>query len=144
MAEPAPPSQQDSHPEVTLGVTAASESPDGADAEINCILFANKPNYSGNKITGTGGISSCSGGTPVACSSEVDLQVYLAGPGWVTSAASGRQHKCPPPARSTSATQECDPQPDSWSYRSETLGTITAGTTSSGVATSGILNVKCL
>ncbi|MEU3341940.1 hypothetical protein [Streptomyces sp. NPDC006668] len=123
---------------------ASQASPDSANAEISCDLFASKPNYSGGKITGTGGISSCSGGTPLACNSEVDLQIYLSGPGWTTAAASGRQYKCPPPARSTTASLSCKSSDETYSYRSETLGTITAQSTSSGVVTSPALNVKCL
>lgn len=30
----------------------------------NCEFHASKPNLSGTRVTGTGGISSCSGGTP--------------------------------------------------------------------------------
>ncbi|MFF3920580.1 hypothetical protein ACFYZB_45765 [Streptomyces sp. NPDC001852] len=112
---------------------------------VYCDLFANKPNYSGGKITGTGGISSCSPHTPFSCSSEADLQIYLTGPGrWETQAASPRQHSCPPPARSTKASSSCDPSSTTYSYRTETLGTIYYGETSSGTAYSNVLNVKCL
>ncbi|UUU32290.1 hypothetical protein JIX56_21585 [Streptomyces sp. CA-210063] len=140
MAEPAPPSEQIGNPEVTLRV---EESPDAAEA-ITCQIFANKPNYSGGKITGTGGLSSCAGGTPLACNSEVDLQIYLSGPGWTTAGASPRQHRCPPPARSTTASVSCESTSQTYSYRSQTLGTITAGSTDSDTATSSTLNVKCL
>ncbi|MEU5893087.1 hypothetical protein ABZ835_40570 [Streptomyces sp. NPDC047461] len=111
---------------------------------IKCALFANKPNYSGSRITGTGGISGCVPEAPDACASEVDLEFYLPGPGWVTAAASARQTKCPPPARSTTAALACDSTADTYSYRSVTLGTIVHDGTSSNTATSAVLNVKCL
>ncbi|MCX5357345.1 hypothetical protein OG864_00935 [Streptomyces sp. NBC_00124] len=110
---------------------------------VTCALFASKPNYSGSKITGTGGISGCTG-TPDACASEVDLEVYLSGPGWVTAATSARQLKCPPPARSTTASLSCDSSASTYSYRTVTLGTIVHDGTDSNTATSAVLNVKCL
>ncbi|MGW2240793.1 hypothetical protein [Streptomyces sp. NPDC001759] len=107
-------------------------------------MYASKPNYSGSKITGTGGISSCEPSTPDACSSEADVEVYLSGPGWVTAAASSRQHKCPPPSRSTTASLSCDPSSETYSYRTVTLGAIVHEGTDSGTATSTTLKVKCL
>ncbi|MFF3968074.1 hypothetical protein ACFYZI_41805 [Streptomyces griseorubiginosus] len=139
-AEPAPPSESQANPEVSLNVGGA-ESPQHI---ITCALFANKPNYSGGKITGTGGISGCVPSAPDACSSEADVEVYLSGPGWVTAGASSRQHKCPPPARSSTATVSCDPSSTTYSYRTVTLGTIVHEGTDSNTATSNLLNVKCL
>ncbi|MFD3842720.1 hypothetical protein ACFWWC_41800 [Streptomyces sp. NPDC058642] len=65
-----------------------------------------------------GRISGCTG-TPDACANEVDLEVYLSGPGWVTAAST-------------------------YSYRTATLGTIVHDGTDSNTATSAVLNVKCL
>ncbi|MFG2463604.1 hypothetical protein ACGFWE_42120 [Streptomyces sp. NPDC048523] len=84
---------------------------------ITCALFANKPNYSGGKITGTGGISGCAPSTPDAGSSA-------------------RQHNCPPPARSTTAPVNCDSTSTTYSYRTVTLATIVHEGTDSGTATS--------
>ncbi|MEU6175829.1 hypothetical protein ABZ832_28465 [Streptantibioticus parmotrematis] len=121
---------------------------DGAkpnDAECN--LFANKPNYSGSTITGTGGILSCSGDY-AACASEITLQVYLPGPGlWEPAAASVRQSLCPPPARSSTAyDRNCEKQPETYAYRVETVGTVTTagGGTGSKVFYGSQLNVACL
>ena len=139
-ADPAPPSASKANPNVLLKV-GDDRSPEHV---ITCALFANKPNYSGSKITGTGGISGCVPEPPDACSSEADLEVYLSGPGWVTAATSARQHKCPPPARSTTATLSCDPSSETYSYRTVTLGTIVHEGTDSNTSTSTTLNVKCL
>ncbi|MFI2765531.1 hypothetical protein ACH5A3_43140 [Streptomyces echinatus] len=128
---------------MTLEASGTSE--EAVRDTVYCDLFANKPNYSGGKITATGGISSCSPHTPFSCSSEADLQIYLTGPGrWVVHAAGARQHSCPPPARSSKASFDCDPSSTTYSYRTETLGTIYYGETSSGTAHSNVLNVKCL
>lgn len=81
----------------------------------------------------------------MSCNSEVDLQIYLSGPG-----AMGRRGERPPtvqlspPLRSTTASVACSSSPDTYSYRSETLGTILASSTSTGTAVSDVLNVKCL
>lgn len=97
-AESTPPGASKARPKTTLTVEDAN-SPEHV---ITCTLFANKPNYSGGKITGTGGISGCVSSTPDACASEVDLELYLPGPDeWTMAAPSSRQLKCPPPARST-------------------------------------------
>ncbi|MFI7320162.1 hypothetical protein [Streptomyces venezuelae] len=95
-----------------------------ADAVIVCKLFANKPNYSGGKITATGGIKSCSPRPPDACSFEADLEFYQQdgpGPGvWVTRASSRRGNTCPPPARSKTAAGSCSPSSKTYSYRTLT------------------------
>ncbi|MDT9701114.1 hypothetical protein [Streptomyces sp. P17] len=120
------------------------EDADSPQHVITCTLFANKPNYSGGRITGTGGISGCVPSTPDACASETEVEVYLSGPGWQTAAQSPRQYKCPPPARSTTAALSCDPISTTYSYRTVTLGTIVHEGTDSGTSTSTVLNVKCL
>lgn len=53
-------------------MTAQDTSP---EAVSECDFCASKPNHSGSRMTGTGGIRTCSGG-PVACTSEVDLGCY--------------------------------------------------------------------
>jgi hypothetical protein len=137
-ADPVPSSDSTPHPTATMQVGSSPAH------VITCALFANKPNYSGNKITGTGGLSGCVPGPPDACSSEADLEVYLSGPGWVTAAASARQHSCPPPARSTTASLICDSSPATYSYRTLTLASIVHEGTDSNTSTSTVLNVKCL
>jgi hypothetical protein len=139
-ADPAPPSESKANPKVILEVGGV----DSPEYVITCALFANKPNYSGGKITGTGGISGCVPNAPDACASEADVEVYLSGPGWTTAATSARQHKCPPPARSTTAKLSCDPSSSTYSYRTVTLGTIVHEGTDSNTSTSAVLNVKCL
>lgn len=141
-AEPAPPEESQANPEVTLAVSGDEQSP--ADTVI-CDLYASKPNYSGGKITGTGGIRSCTPHAPYSCNSEDDVQLYLTGPGtWTTVASSPRQYNCPPPSRSTTATLSCDSTSATYSYRTFVVGSIFYGTTDSGTATSSVLNVKCL
>ncbi|MGW3148827.1 hypothetical protein ACWDG1_29960 [Streptomyces sp. NPDC001177] len=143
VADPAPPSATKAEPIVKL--TAGGATGGSVQDTVYCDLFANKPNYSGGKITATGGISACHPHTPFSCSSEADLQIFLTGPGvWETHATSRRQHNCPPPARSSTASADCDPSSTTYSYRTETLGTIYYGETSSGTAHSNVLNVKCL
>lgn len=140
-AEPAPPGASKANPKATLAVKDA-HSPKHV---ITCAMFANKPNYSGGKITATGGISGCVPSTPDACASEVDLELYLPGPDeWTTVAASSRQHRCPPPARSTTATLSCDSTSTTYIYRTKTLATIVHEGTDSGTSTSSTLHVKCL
>lgn len=112
---------------------------------VTCTAFANKPNYSGGTITGTGGISSCTPHAPDACASETTVEIYLSGPGaWEPAGASKRQALCPPPARSTTATVSCDPASSTYSYRTETLATIVYGSTDSTTVCSSQLNVACL
>ncbi len=140
-ADPAPPGASKVKPEATLSVKDV-RSPKHV---ITCALFANKPNYSGGKITATGGISGCVPNAPDACASEVDLELYLPGPDqWTTAAASSRQHKCPPPARSTKATLSCDSTSTTYIYRTKTLATIVHEGTDSNTSTSRTLHVKCL
>ncbi|MFG3353794.1 hypothetical protein [Streptomyces sp. NPDC048001] len=141
VADPAPPAASKPKSGVTLTVGGG----ESAQHIITCALFANKPNYSGGIITATGGMSGCVPSTPEGCASEVDLQVYLSGPGvWSTAAASTRQTRCPPPARSTTARMNCDSDTTSWSYRTDTLASICHdGTTDSNTSTSAVLSVKC-
>ncbi|GGY34847.1 hypothetical protein GCM10010384_47360 [Streptomyces djakartensis] len=140
-AESTPPGASKARPITTLTVEDA-KSPAHV---ITCTLFANKPNYSEGKITGTGGISGCAPSTPDACASEADLELYLPGPDeWTTVAASSRQHRCPPPARSTTAALSCDSTSTTYIYRTKTLGTIVHEGTDSGTATSRTLHVRCL
>jgi hypothetical protein len=118
------------------------------DARITCKLFANKPNYSGSKITATGGIKSCTPRPPAACSYEADLEFYQQdgpGPGaWVTRASSSRGHSCPPPARSKKAAGSCHPSSKKYSYRTLTIGAITgSGGTDTGAKSGSVLTVKC-
>lgn len=135
-AEPDPPGTK-ANPRATLTV--------GSPAHvITCALFANKPNYSGGKITATGGISGCVPNAPDACASEVDLEVYIPGAGqWSTAASSRRQLSCPPPARSTAATMSCDPSSTEYIYRAKTLATIVHEGTDSNTSTSSTLHVRC-
>ncbi|GHE71910.1 hypothetical protein GCM10018785_45210 [Streptomyces longispororuber] len=120
----------------------------GVEAEVKCTLFANKPNYSGSKLTATGGIRKCTPRPPAACAFEVELQFYEQngpGPGtWVTHATSDRSRACPPPSRSEKAGASCRPAPKKYSYRTLTYGAIVdGGGTDTGSATSGVLAVKC-
>lgn len=125
-------------------LTVSSPGTRAVQDTVTCTFYASKPNYSGGRITGTGGISSCSPHAPYACNSEVDLEVYLVGPRvWQTVAASNRQYSCPPPLRSTTAAMSCSSTSISYSYRTKTLGTVVYGTTSSGTWDSAVLSVQC-
>lgn len=143
-AAPAPPGASDPHNSAMLEVreTKAGASPNVA----NCEMFANKPNYSGNVVTGTGGIKSCTG-DPVSCTHEVTLEVYLT-PGWTPAASSGPPVPgCPPPARSSiTHNYNCKLQSSQYSYRTETLGTLVdaEGQTDSHPYVGAVLNVSCL
>jgi hypothetical protein len=117
-------------------------------AAVTCEVFANKPNLSGTRITGTGGISSCTGGSPASCNSEVDVEFYNNYSGtWMTGGSGPRQYSCPPPLRSSSASATCESHPGdpNTAWRSFTLGTIVAygGGTSTGRAYSSVLYVPC-
>ncbi|MFL4953025.1 hypothetical protein ACJ6WE_38375 [Streptomyces sp. MMS24-I31] len=140
-ADPAPPWASRANPEVTLQADGSGQR--SAQDTVKCTLFANKPNYSGGKITGTGGISSCTPHAPYSCNSEDDVQIYLTA-GWTTAASSPRQYNCPPPSRSTTTSLSCDSTSTAYSYRTLTVGSIFYGTTDSGTATSSVLSVKCL
>jgi hypothetical protein len=123
--------------------TLSIASPEAA----TCTFFANKPNYSGSTITGTGGFSKCAGSV-ASCSSEATLQYYLSTPAlWEPVGASARQSLCPPPLRSSTARNvNCTPQPFQYSYRTETIGSIvdTDGLVDSGSIEGPTLNVACL
>lgn len=131
-------------PEVTLSVDA-SPSP---KAVITCTLYASKPNHSGSRITGTGGISACAGGTPSACNSEVDVQFYNKySSQWMTGGSGPRQTLCPPPLRSSSASATCTNHPGdpNTAWRTVTVGSIvSSGGTDSGTAYSAVLYVPCV
>lgn len=143
-ADPAPPGASTPHnsPMLTVHETKAGASPTVAI----CEMFANKPNYSGSIITGTGGIKSCSG-DPVTCIHEVTLEVYLT-PGWTPAASSGPpKGGCPPPARSSiTHNYDCEHQPTTYSYRTETLGSMVdaEGQHDSHPSAGAVLNVACL
>lgn len=89
----APPPNPDP-PEVTVTVQDASP-----EAVTECNFYASKPNHSGSRMTGTGGIKTCSGG-PVACTSEVDLEFYNDFSNMWYTAGTAHQSKCAPPLRS--------------------------------------------
>ncbi|MFJ2847731.1 hypothetical protein ACIPD2_39900 [Streptomyces griseofuscus] len=42
---------------------------------MSCTFNALRPNHSGSRMTGTGGIKTCVG-APAACNSESDLEFY--------------------------------------------------------------------
>jgi hypothetical protein len=128
-------------PEVTVAVQDASP-----EAVTECDFYASKPNHSGSRMTGTGGIKTCSGG-PVACTSEVDLEFYNAfSSRWMT-AGTARQTKCAPPLRSSTAAATCVNHPDDpkVAWRTTTIGTLVSsgGSAGSGVANSPVLYVPC-
>ncbi len=69
--------------------------------KVECYLSAFKPNYSGDTVTGTGGIKKCKPTPPDACAHQTELQrydQYGPGPGtWVTIREGKRHFDCPPP-----------------------------------------------
>jgi hypothetical protein len=143
VGDPAPPGSYTPRPTDQISVPApASLAPDDS---VVCAAFANKPNYSGGSITGTGGISSCTPHAPYSCASETTVQIYLSGPGsWEAAGASTRQLSCPPPTRSTTAVVHCSPASSTYSYRTEALVTVVYGNTATNTAYSAQLNVACL
>lgn len=118
-----------------------------SEAAATCIFYASKPNHSGSRMTGTGGIETCSGG-PAACTSEADLEAYNDfSRMWMTIGTS-RQTKCAPPLRSSTAAATCvnhsgDPRR---AFRTTTVGTVvsTSGGTAHGTAYSDVLYVPCV
>lgn len=61
------------------------------DATTTCTFYASKPNHSASKITGTGGIKTCSG-APAACTSETDVEFYNEfARTWMTAGANARR-----------------------------------------------------
>ncbi|MFB7936951.1 hypothetical protein [Streptomyces sp. NPDC056049] len=112
-----------------------------------CYFNALKPNHSGSRMTGTGGIKSCTGG-PVACSSEVDLEFYNNfSRMWMTAGTSSRQFLCAPPLRSTTAAATCIYQPGdpTVAWRTSTLGSMVnaSGASTTATAYSPILYIAC-
>lgn len=129
-------------PMLTVHDTKEGASPNVA----MCEMFANKPNYSGSTVTGTGGLKSCTGDV-VSCTHEVTLEVYLT-PGWTPAASSGPPKPgCPPPARSSiTHNYNCTHQPVTYSYKTETLGSMVDAErgSDSHYYGSSVLNVACL
>lgn len=131
--------------EVTLSV-ADSSSP---EAVIVCELHASKPNHSGSRITGVGGIRSCAGGTPASCNSEpsVEFSNNFSNQ-WMAGGPGERQTRCPPPLRSTTAAATCTNHPGdpNVAWRTVTIGTIVSpnGSHDSGTSYSSVLSVPCV
>ncbi|GAA3774573.1 hypothetical protein GCM10022403_006840 [Streptomyces coacervatus] len=137
----ADPSPNPGPPEIT--VTAQDVSP---ETVVECDFYASKPIHSGDRMTGTGGIATCSGG-PAACTSEVDLEVYNDFSNrWMTTATKS-QHKCAPPLRSATAAADCIHHSGDATHalRTSTLGTVvsSSGHTASGTAYSDVLYLAC-
>ncbi|GAA0906233.1 hypothetical protein GCM10009574_098450 [Streptomyces asiaticus] len=133
---PPPPAQQDTHSTKI-------------ERDLTESYYASKPNHSGSKVTGTGGISSCAGGTPASCNSEVDVEFYNNYSNqWMTGGSGPRQTKCPPPLRSSSASATCTDKPGdpNTGWRTVTVGTIVSpnGSHDSGTAYSSVLYVPCV
>ncbi|MEV8529270.1 hypothetical protein AB0451_34870 [Streptomyces sp. NPDC052000] len=127
----------------TVSVTAGG---DPLKDTVICNVTAIKPNLSGTRVTGTGGISSCTPHAPYSCSSDVDLEFYNEySSRWMTGATSPRQYSCPPPARWTTAATTCVSQPADRqiAWRSVAVGSIVYGTTSTKEAYSAVLYVPC-
>jgi len=124
-------------------VTAHDSSP---EAVTECDFYASKPNHSGSKMTGTGGIKTCSGG-PVACTSEVDLEYYNDFSNMWYTAGTRRQTQCAPPLRSSTAPADCvnHPGDPNVAWRTSTYGTMVSsgGSAGSGTANSPVLYVPC-
>ncbi|MGW2721157.1 hypothetical protein [Streptomyces sp. NPDC001492] len=117
------------------------------DDEVDCTFRAEKPNYSGNKMTGVGGIKSCSPHAPFSCNSESEIESYDPGPGrWITVAQSDPQHKCPPPYRTTTAPYTCDYRSTDplYSYRTRVIGSIFYGETANADVSGKVLEARCL
>ncbi|MEU9859101.1 hypothetical protein [Streptomyces sp. NPDC047974] len=117
------------------------------EAVTACYFNALKPNHSGTRMTGTGGIKSCEG-APAACSSEVDLEFYNNfSRMWMTAASSARQFMCAPPLRTTSASATCTNHPGdpTVAWRTTTLGSVVSAQGQAGTATaySPILYIAC-
>ncbi|WP_405467598.1 hypothetical protein [Streptomyces canus] len=127
-------------------ITVTTQKP-GSEADTECTFYASKPNHSGSRMTGTGGIKTCSGG-PVACTSEADFEVYNDfSRMWMTIGTS-RQTKCAPPLRSSTAAATCvnHPGDPNRAFRTTTVGTLVSagGSAGSGTAHSNVLCVPCV
>lgn len=98
-------------------------------------------------MTGVGGIKSCTPHAPFSCNSESEIEWYNPGPGrWLTVAQSGRQYKCPPPYRTTTAAYTCEYRSTDplYSYRTREIGSIYYGETASADVSGKILEARCL
>ncbi|WP_225828499.1 hypothetical protein [Streptomyces naphthomycinicus] len=143
--EPAPgPIEQTIH-----ASAGGATTPDGSmpDDSVSCTFRAEKPNYSGSKMTGVGGIKSCTPHAPFSCNSESEIEWYNPGPGrWLTVAQSNTQHQCPPPYRTTTAAYACEYRSSDplYSYRTRVIGSIFYGETQSADVSGQILQVRCL
>lgn len=131
-------------PEVALSIDAGTPSA----AAITCTLFAAKPNHSGSKVTGVGGIASCAGGTPASCNSEATVEFYNNfSSSWMAGGPGHRQYSCPPPLRSSTDSATCTNHPGdpNMAWRTEAVGTIVSptGSTDSDTAYSAVLYVPC-
>ncbi|WP_189957567.1 hypothetical protein [Streptomyces alanosinicus] len=117
------------------------------EATVSCDFYASKPNHSGSRMTGTGGIRTCSGG-PVACTSEVDLEFYNNFSSMWMTAGTARQSKCAPPLRSSTAGSNCvhHPGDPNVAWRTTTIGTFVApnGASAGGTGNSPVLYVPCV
>ncbi len=109
-------------------------------------FYASKPNHSGSRMTGTGGIKTCSGG-PVACTSEADLEYYNEFSSMWYTAGTSRQTKCAPPLWSSTAASTCENRPGdpNVAWRTTTVGTLVSsgGSAGSGTVHSPVLYVPC-
>ncbi len=67
---------------------------------------------------------------------------------WMTAASGPRQHKCPPPVRSSTASATCisKPKDPKTAWRTVTVGTIisSTGDKDTGTAYSQVLHVSCV
>ncbi|MFD9285174.1 hypothetical protein ACFWD7_49620 [Streptomyces mirabilis] len=129
-------------PEIT--VTTQDASP---QATTSCDFYASKPIHSGSRMTGTGGIKTCSGG-PVACTSEVDLELYNDFSNqWMTT-GTAHQSKCAPPLRSSTAAATCEHHSGdpTHAFRTTAYGTLVSSGSSagSGTANSPVLYLACV
>ncbi|RRQ72647.1 hypothetical protein CQW39_31510 [Streptomyces griseofuscus] len=105
-----------------------------------------KPNHSGSRMTGTGGIKTCVG-APAACHSESDLEFYNNFSRMWMTAATSRQAQCAPPLRSSTAaaTRVNHPGDLGVGWRTMTIGTpvSSGGQVGGGDAESLVLFVSC-
>ncbi|MFF5435424.1 hypothetical protein ACFY5K_36200 [Streptomyces griseofuscus] len=113
---------------------------------MSCTFNALRPNHSGSRMTGTGGIKTCVG-APAACNSESDLEFYNDFSRMWMTAATSRQSQCAPPLRSSTAAATCvnHPGDPSVGWRTMTIGTLVSsgGQVGSGDAESPVLFVSC-
>lgn len=119
---------------------------DASPADTDCYFYAWKPSHSSSRMTGTGGIESCSGG-PVACTSEVDLEYYDDFSSMWLTAGTARQSLCAPPLRSSTASASCVNRPGdpNRARRTTTYGTLVSsgGSAGGGTVNSLVLYVPC-